>query len=337
MSNDYGNYGGNGYPPQPGGSNQGGYGPPNYPPQPQPGYGQPGYPPQPQAGYPAPQPGYPPQSQPGYGQPPTYPQYQPQYGGYQGSPPPTPPKKSNVTPWILGGVGLLAVLAVVIIGVVVLGNNNKSTTTQISATPSAVANLSSSSPTAASTTAASTTAASTTVVATVVRTATTAASTTAAATTARATTAAAATTARATTAAIGTSGTTSTVKMPLYPGAKSVEVPAAIKTQLSASLGNARSVTSSAYLVSGKADAVKTFYETEMVKAGWKDYTSAMAGSGQMNSQLATFEQMGGWLLGYTKTPDIAVLMLLPGDLGAAFGITAAPGDQILLVFNGSI
>ena len=329
MSNNYGNYGG-GYPPPPGDPNQGqgGYPPPasgggygGYPP-PAGGtgpYGQPGYPPQ--------QPGYQPQ-QPGYPQPGGYPQ--PQYGGYPGGPSPTPPKKSNATPLILGGVGLLAVIVVVVVAVLVLGGN-KNSTPEAAVSPTAGANLPAASPSAAATTAASTTVASL-ATATPVKAATTVAASTTAAATTRAATTAAATTRAATAAAATTSGTSTTGTLPLYPGAKSVQLPASVTSSFAGSVGStAKNPKVSAYVVPGDSDTIKTFYQTELVKAGWSDYSSAFG------SQLDQISQLGGWAIGYTKVPNIVVVMLLPGSLATGLSVDAGPDDQLLLVFTANV
>jgi len=96
-------------PPAPGGQQPVGqpdpYGPPpgGQPQQPQQPYGQPGpY-------------GPPPQGQPGqYGPPPG--QFPPGQGGFP--PPPVPPKRSKAPALILGGIGVIVVIALVIVGIV---------------------------------------------------------------------------------------------------------------------------------------------------------------------------------------------------------------------------
>ncbi|GAB2964806.1 Rv0361 family membrane protein [Saccharothrix stipae] len=99
-----------GYPPPgqgfPQGGQQPGYGTPPG------GYGQPGQPGPGQQPY-----GQPGQfNQPGYGQP----------GGF-GDPYGAPPKKKSPLPWILGGVGALAVIGVVVVLVVVMGGGGNGT------------------------------------------------------------------------------------------------------------------------------------------------------------------------------------------------------------------
>lgn len=130
-----------GQPPQPPGGpfgppagGQPGYGQPSYgqPPYGQPGYGQPpsdqpayGQPPSEQPGYGHPQYGQPSYSQPSYGQPGGYP---PGPGGPGGSgfgPYPAPPPR-NKTPWIIGGVGVLAAVGIAVALILVLGSSSNS-------------------------------------------------------------------------------------------------------------------------------------------------------------------------------------------------------------------
>jgi len=371
MSNNYGNY-----PPQGGGQPQGGqpqgsggYGQPTgqggygQPQTPQGGYGQPtggyGQPQAPQGGYGQPQGGYgqPPAPQGGYGQP-NYGQpgnYQPtqvqQYGYGSGGPvPPAKPPRSN-TPLILVGVGILALIAVGVVAFLVLGNKGSNPTPTTQAVVSATAGTGT---VAVTTPAAGTTKAATTTVA-ALATATSAPQTTAAnnlptvgsspTTAAAATTKAAIPTTKAavpttkaatvpTTKAGGT--TTGQAGVPVYPGSKTITLPANVQSQFAAGLDSLPNSKLVAYSSTDDPDTIKEYFGTEFPKDGWIDATSAAAGSLTSGTQdLDTITNAGGWYQVYvnTSTSNVAVLILLPGKV-AGPELGTSTDDNVLLVIT---
>ena len=354
MSNNYGNYGGNNYPPQDG-QGQGGYGQPQgqggYG-QPQGGYGQPtgGYgQPQGQGGYGQPQPGGynqpsggynqpqgvygQPQGQPNYGQPgnsqPTQVQ---QYGYGSGGPvPPAKPPRSN-TPLILVGVGILALVIVGVVAFLVLGNKGSNPTT--TGTPQAAVSATAGTGTTAAVNnpAATTPAVSTTVAALPTATSapqqttagnnlpTVGASTTAAAATTKAavptTKAPVPTTKAASVPTTKAGGTTTGSGLPTYPSSKEIQLPASVETQFAAGLASLPNSEIKAYESADDPDTIKEFFATELPKDGWLDATSAAAGSISNSDDLDKITSAGGWYEVFvnTSTSQVAVLMLLPGS-----------------------
>jgi len=129
-----------------------------------------------------------------------------------------------------------------------------------------------------------------------------------------------------------------TAAVPTYTGATNVNVPNDFSTQISSSLQSNK-------LKNAKIEAFKTSDDTTKIKSdlvngfnkgGWNDATSTLLGASS-GDVFKTFDQTGGFILGYEKGNKAAAVMAFPGQLASGIGFKdVGDKDVVYLVMSGN-
>ena len=91
-----------------------------------------------------------------------------------------------------------------------------------------------------------------------------------------------------------------------------------------------KAATLTTYSVTGTPADIKTYYDNEFQKAGWKSHETEIADvTRQQVSQ-------NGWSIAYEKGPNIATLTLTPGSLAATNFPSVASTDNLLVMISAS-
>lgn len=115
--------------------------------------------------------------------------------------------------------------------------------------------------------------------------------------------------------------------LPVYNGAKSIALTDELKKNQSIIDGQKRGAKFELYSSGDDPTKIKTFYADELKKKGWIEDNSIIGGS----STGPQIEQLGGFVLAYTKGEKAVFYLALPKELAGFAGITGL-GEKDLLI-----
>ena len=113
-----------------------------------------------------------------------------------------------------------------------------------------------------------------------------------------------------------------------FSAATQVQVDQTTQESFKSTVKGVKDANLTAYDVKGKADDIKTYYDTAYTKAGWTSRADAIKDAAtQQTSQ-------SGWSLAYEKGTDIVSLTLSPGTVANATFPSVDTADNLLLVIT---
>lgn len=126
-----------------------------------------------------------------------------------------------------------------------------------------------------------------------------------------------------------------TAPVPTYPGATSIPVPDAVKTQFASSLSQFNNGTIEAYKTTDDLSKVKSGFDSNYKSAGWDDKTSTYVSA----SDSTTIQSAGMVIVAYQKGNKAAVNVGMPNAIATApsSGFTGLNGNEnVFLVISGN-
>lgn len=125
-------------------------------------------------------------------------------------------------------------------------------------------------------------------------------------------------------------------EVPTYSGATALTVPDSVKSQFtSAGTDKIRNPKVDAFKTTDSVDKIKADMASAFSKAGWSDKLNSLEAKDR--DSLKTLETAGAAVLYYEKGNKGAVVMVLPGMIGGALGLTGVgASDNVIMSISGN-
>ncbi|HEX2911601.1 MAG TPA: hypothetical protein VH186_12395 [Chloroflexia bacterium] len=111
--------------------------------------------------------------------------------------------------------------------------------------------------------------------------------------------------------------------IPDYPGATALTTSQTLKDAFTSTLKDSKNASINAIKSKDSLSTMKAFYSEQMKKNGWNDQSSSISGD-----SVKSVESVGGFLLGYEKDGQVAVIAGYPGIVATATDVAGVSENE---------